>query len=78
MTEHHHAHTHPVADREELLALVRYMADHNASHTAELASLAAQVEENSPARTHLEAAIALYQDGNDRLTEALRQLESEE
>ena len=47
--EHGHAHgSHDhehVAPRDELMALMRYMVDHNAAHTAELADLAAKVHE---------------------------------
>ena len=51
MHEHGHEHHHDHHDhapggtpREELVAVLRYMVEHNAAHTRELAELAGQLE----------------------------------
>ena len=63
MHEHEHGHGHEhhnhapgAAPREELVAVLRYMVEHNAAHTRELAELAGQLEtagEHEIGRAHV-------------------------
>ncbi len=68
----HHDHNHN-ASPEETLALLRYMADHNAHHAGELAELAAALPENAAVRVR--EAVALLNASTDRLREAIAETE---
>ena len=80
--EHHHHHDHDHAcggcggcghhehtPMEELMALMKYMVGHNASHAKELADLAAQLEKagNRVAFEQVMAAVSDFEKGNMRL-----------
>ncbi len=61
---------------EELMALMQYMVNHNASHARELAQLAAQLEK-AGSRTAYEqvmAAVSDFEKGNLRLSTVLASL----
>lgn len=62
---------------EELTALMKYMASHNAAHTRELAELAVQLEKagNHAAYEQVMAAVSDYEKGNLRLTAILASLQ---
>lgn len=76
---HEHTHTHgegkPV---EELLALMRYMVDHNAAHTRELENLAQEVRRTGQAAAYddIMAAVGLFDQGNGALKRALEGMQS--
>ena len=85
--EHHHSHdcggncgscasacNH--TPMEELMALMKYMANHNAAHTRELAELAVQLDKagNHPAYEQVIAAVSDFEKGNLRLTAVLASL----
>ena len=57
---HHHHHDHDHTPMEELVALMKYMAGHNAAHAKELADLADQLQKagNSDAYEQVMAAVA--------------------
>ena len=61
---------------EELMALMQYMANHNAAHARELADLAAQLEKvgNHSAYEQVMAAVSDFEKGNLRLTAVLSSL----
>ena len=61
---------------EELVALMQYMANHNAAHANELAALAAQLEKagNHAAFEQVMAAVSDFEKGNMRLTAVLASL----
>ena len=61
---------------EELLALMKYMAGHNASHARELADLAIQLEKagSHAAYEQVMAAVSDFEKGNLRLTAVLASL----
>ena len=61
---------------EELMALMQYMANHNAAHARELAELAAQLDKagNRPAYEQVMAAVSDFEKGNLRLTAVLASL----
>ena len=63
--------------REELTALMKYMANHNAAHARELAQLAAQLEKagNHTAYEQVMAAVSDFEKGNMRLSVVLASLE---
>ncbi len=61
---------------EELLALMQYMASHNAAHARELADLAIQLDKagNHGAYEQVMAAVSDFEKGNLRLTAVLASL----
>ena len=89
--EHGHVHTHDHGcaggcagcagscehtPMEELMALMKYMAGHNAAHAKELADLAAQLEKigNHAAYEQVMAAVSDFEKGNMRLSMVLASL----
>ena len=62
---------------EELVALMKYMASHNAAHTRELADLAEQLQKagDNAAYEQVMAAVSDYEKGNMRLSVVLASLE---
>ena len=62
---------------EELLALMKYMASHNAAHANELAALAKQLQQagSTMAYEQVMAAVSDYEKGNLRLQAVLASLE---
>ena len=65
---------------EELLALMRYMANHNAAHTQELEELAHEVAHagKSAAYDAILEAVRFFNEGNDALDRALDMMTKEE
>ena len=63
---------------EELLALMKYMAGHNAAHARELADLAIQLEKagSHAAYEQVMAAVSDFEKGNLRLTAVLASLDA--
>ena len=63
---------------EELVALMKYMVGHNASHAKELADLANQLEKagNKAAFEQVMAAVSDFEKGNMRLSVVLASLEA--
>ena len=61
---------------EELMALMQYMANHNAAHARELADLASQLEKagNRAAYEQVMAAVSDFEKGNMRLSLVLASL----
>jgi len=70
--DHDHDHVHEEYSMEEAIALLKYMADHNKSHTAELEEIADQFEDT--ARDLIEAAVEQYSAGNTLLDQALAEI----
>ena len=62
---------------EELLALMKYMANHNTAHANELAALAKQLQQagSTMAYEQVMAAVSDYEKGNLRLQAVLASLE---
>ena len=62
---------------EELMALMQYMANHNAAHAKELADLAGQLEKagNHMAYEQVMAAVSDFEKGNMRLSLVLASLD---
>ena len=92
--EHDHAHDHSHecnhdchgcgsacnhTPMEELLALMQYMVNHNASHAKELADLAIQLEKagSHAAYEQVMAAVSDFEKGNMRLSVVLASLNAQ-
>ena len=62
---------------EELMALMKYMANHNAAHAKELADLAIQLEKagSHAAYEQVMAAVSDFEKGNMRLSAVLASLD---
>ena len=62
---------------EELMALMKYMVGHNASHAKELADLAGQLEKlgNRMAYEQVMAAVSDFEKGNMRLSMVLASID---
>ena len=88
--DHDHSHSHGCAHScqgcatpcehtpmEELTALMKYMASHNAAHARELADLAVQLQKagNPMAYEQVMAAVSDFEKGNLRLTAVLAALD---
>lgn len=79
-THEHHHHDHPHAGdasvREELIALMKYMAGHNDAHTKELAELAERVHGigQHGAYDKILLAVKEFEKGNALLEEALKEI----
>ena len=71
--DHEHEHSHDFTPEQELLALVHYMAHHNADHADELEDLAEKINEigNNEAYNKLTAAIAKFREGTELLEEVM-------
>ena len=69
----HHEHT----PMEELMALMKYMVGHNASHARELAELAVRLKDagNAVAYEQVMAAVSDFEKGNLRLSAILASLQ---
>ena len=87
---HEHTHTHDCSGgcascaskcehtpMEELVALMKYMASHNAAHARELAELAIQLEKagSHAAYEQVMAAVSDFEKGNMRLSVVLSSLD---
>ena len=87
---HEHTHSHDCGGQchscaggcehtpmEELMALMKYMVGHNASHAKELADLASQLEKlgNRVAYEQVMAAVSDFEKGNMRLSVVLSSLD---
>ena len=87
--DHHHDHDHCAQScggcgghcehtpMEELMALMKYMVGHNASHAKELADLANQLEQagSHTAYEQVMAAVSDFEKGNMRLSVVLASLD---
>ena len=76
---HDHDHPHSLEPMEELLALMKYMAGHNAAHARELAELAVKLNEagSHSAYHKVMDAVACFEQGNGMLAEVLKELGQE-
>ena len=87
--DHDHTHSHECSGScqgcasqcehtpmEELMALMQYMANHNAAHAKELADLASQLDKagNHMAYEQVMAAVSDFEKGNLRLSMVLASL----
>ena len=87
-TVHSHTHTHAEKNKstakkysnmgEELMALMKYMVGHNASHANELANLAKQLQEmgETAAYDQIMLAVSDFEKGNLRLSTVLASMQA--
>ena len=75
--DHEHHHDHSAAPKDELLALIRYMVDHNTAHAHELEGLAAQIGEigEQDACAKIMSAVNSFEEGNRQLAKVLEELQ---
>ncbi len=71
MHEHHHC-EHAANDKEELLAMLAYMVEHNGHHTSELQELAQNL--SGEAKILIGKAVTEFENGTKLLADALRLL----
>lgn len=73
MYNHHHHHEHGGDSREEIIALIKYMYNHNASHTNELSLLAEKVKAQGDEQAYkiISDAVKDFEHGNAKLNVAL-------
>ena len=75
--EHHHGPDGDVTPKEEMIAMLRYMVGHNASHLKETAELAEKIRgENAAVYEEIQEAVRAFGKGNAILEDALKHLES--
>lgn len=77
---HHHSHAGGDVDMAEMLALMKYMVQHNAAHAEELAQLAQKLEDsgNHRAYSRIMDAVVNFDVGNATLAAALEDLTDED
>ena len=78
--EHHHEHgAGPAQPLEQLFALMKYMAGHNADHTRELEGLAGQAKAAGAAEAYdlIMEAVRFFDQGNESLSKALEKFPRE-
>ncbi len=77
--EHHHdhTHTHHHGEHAETDALIGYMVSHNAHHAEELKEIAHTLrhEGRGEIADRIEAAVADFARGNEKLSEALKMIQ---
>lgn len=78
--DHHHSHSAGDVDMEEMLALMKYMVQHNSAHAEELAQLAQTLDDagNHRAYSRIMDAVANFDVGNATLSAVLDDLTAEE
>lgn len=73
MEQNHHGHTHDHSSADEIIALLKYMAHHNAHHAEELAETAASFEGN--AAVLIKEAVELLNKSTEKINQAIRESE---
>lgn len=73
---HEHHHEHFFTSKEEQLALLSYMIEHNKHHESELHDLAHEI--GAPGNDLIHEALTYFAKGNELLTLALDQMQKGE
>ena len=79
--DHAHPHAHPHASKDgapsQTVALLRYMLEHNRSHTEEVKALIPKLvaEGKADIAMMIDSGVESYKDGNDWMAAALKKLE---
>ena len=73
---HHHHHEHSTNDKEESLAMLTYMVEHNEHHTRELQELSQTL--SGEAKLLIDKAVTEFENGTRLLADALNLLKSGE
>ena len=69
MEHNHHGHTHDHSSAEETIALLKYMAHHNAHHAEELMETAAFVSESGAEL--IKEAVELLNKSTEKINQAI-------
>lgn len=70
MEHNHHTHTHGNTSYEETIALLKYMAQHNAHHAEELMETASSLGDN--AATLIKEATELLNKSTEKINQAIK------
>lgn len=73
MEHNHHGHTHDHSSAEETIALLKYMAHHNAHHAEELMETASSFEGNAAAL--IKEAVELLNKSTEKINQAIKESE---
>ena len=73
---HDHPHVHAGMPKEQVLAVLQYMLDHNVHHAGELSDMADQL--SGEARHQLLHAVESFDQANGYLSAALEELKKKE
>lgn len=73
MEHEHHTHTHESVSAEEALALLKYMAQHNAHHAEELQETAGSLSDN--AALLIRDAVSLLNQSTEKIRQAIQESE---
>ena len=71
--EHKHTHPHESVSAEEELALLKYMAQHNAHHAEELQETAGLLSDN--AALLIREAVSLLNQSTEKIRQAIKESE---
>lgn len=73
MEHNHNAHTHGHASGEETIALLKYMAHHNAHHAEELLETVSMLSDN--AALLIKEAVTLLNESTEKINQAIKESE---
>jgi hypothetical protein len=73
MEHNHHGHTHDHSTDNETLALLKYMAHHNAHHAEELMETVSSLSDNSALL--IKEAVALLNESTEKINQAIKESE---
>ena len=73
MEHNHHTHHHGAACAEETIALLKYMAHHNAHHAEELMETVSSLGEG--AALLIKEAVTLLNQSTDKINQAIKEAE---
>lgn len=73
MAHNHHGHTHDHSTDNETLALLKYMAHHNAHHAEELMETVSSLSDNSALL--IKEAVTLLNESTEKINQAIKESE---
>ena len=73
MEHNHHGHIHDHSSAEETIALLKYMAHHNAHHAQELLETVSALSDN--AAILIKEAVTLLNQSTEKINEAIKESE---
>ena len=73
MEHNHHGHTHDHSTDNETLALLKYMAHHNAHHAEELMETVSSLSDN--AALLIKEAVTLLNESTEKINQAIKESE---
>lgn len=73
MEHNHHGHTHDHSSDNETIALLKYMAHHNAHHAEELMETVSSLSDN--AAILIKEAVELLNKSTDKINQAIKESE---